>query len=163
MIRSLCLRPGLGDFPIRAANLDSGELLSAIRVDLEDRWRHGQGIAVEEYFQQIPRLRGQEEISLDLIYCEVLLREEVGEVPSLQDYLDRFPQYRPQLQVPFPLLLLEEFIREGFLMFRKAIGTLLVLTSVMVMLPSSNPLWGCAAVSRAKQRRIGCGADRTAP
>jgi hypothetical protein len=37
-------------------------------------------------------------------------------------------------------------------MFRAAIGTLMVLTSVMVMLPSSNPLWGCAAVSRARQR-----------
>src|SRR5262249_41693064 len=40
---------------------------------------------------------------LDLIYSEVLLREERGECPRLEEYLQRFPQHAPSLQRQFDL------------------------------------------------------------
>jgi tetratricopeptide (TPR) repeat protein/tRNA A-37 threonylcarbamoyl transferase component Bud32 len=64
-------------------------------------WRQGGRVPVEEYLAQQPALRGDDEAVLDLIYQEVVLREEVGESPQLEEYLRRFPALAPQLALQF--------------------------------------------------------------
>jgi serine/threonine protein kinase len=47
---------------------------------------------------------------LDLIYNEVLLREEIGEHPALDEYLDRFPHLDDDLRAQFEV---HEAVRNG--------------------------------------------------
>lgn len=71
--------------------------------DQKRRWLQGDRVLVEEYCQQIPRLQNDVESLLDLIYGEVLLREDRGEQPKLAEYVDRFPHLADKLRVQFEL------------------------------------------------------------
>lgn len=84
-----------------AGPLDRGELLAGLRLDQQRRWQQGERILVEAYLQQHPTLLIDRESLLDLIYSEVLLREEFSEHPQLDEYLRRFPQYEGQLRRQF--------------------------------------------------------------
>jgi serine/threonine-protein kinase len=64
-------------------------------------WRRGERVAVEALLVQHPGLAADTEAVLDLIYQEVLLREQAGETPRLDDYLRRFPDLGPQLELQF--------------------------------------------------------------
>jgi eukaryotic-like serine/threonine-protein kinase len=64
-------------------------------------WRRGGRAPVEDYLAQQPTLRGDVEAVLDLIYQEIMLREDVGESPQLKEYLRRFPALAPQLVLQF--------------------------------------------------------------
>jgi tetratricopeptide (TPR) repeat protein/tRNA A-37 threonylcarbamoyl transferase component Bud32 len=66
-------------------------------------WRRGERTPVEAYLAQQPGLRGDVEAVLDLIYQEVMLREQAGESPRLEEYTSRFPHLAPQLAVQFEL------------------------------------------------------------
>ena len=57
------------------------------------RWERGEPVLVEDYIRAIPRLLEEPDDLLDLIYHEILLREELGEEPGLDEYLRRFPQF----------------------------------------------------------------------
>jgi WD40 repeat protein/predicted Ser/Thr protein kinase len=58
---------------------------------------------VEDYLKaDHDRLANPDDL-LDLIYHEVLIREQNGEVPALDEYLSRFPQFAPQLREQFEL------------------------------------------------------------
>src|SRR5262245_16352120 len=74
-----------------------------IRADQCRQWRAGNRVPVETYLEQHPDLRASDELAVDLIYSEFLLREELGEAPSGEEYLERFSQYslllRRQLQL----------------------------------------------------------------
>src|SRR5262249_21252313 len=50
-----------------------------------------------------PALQIDREAAVDLIYEEVLLREEMGEVVQQSEYLRRFPQWATQLQDQFAI------------------------------------------------------------
>src|SRR5262249_53196219 len=41
------------------------------------------------------------EVFLDLLYNEVVLREELGEKPSVEEYSERYPHLREELQLHF--------------------------------------------------------------
>jgi len=69
--------------------------------DQRERWRNGDRVRVEQYFEQRPDLGCDAERLLDLIYNEILLREESGELPQLDEYLDRFPQFANDLRLQF--------------------------------------------------------------
>ena len=56
---------------------------------------------VETYLAQQPALQADAEAILDLIYNEIVLREEAGESPRLEEYLRRFPELAPQLELQF--------------------------------------------------------------
>jgi serine/threonine-protein kinase len=73
-------------------------------------WRRGEQARVETYLAQQPSLRSESDAVLDLIYNEIVLREEAGEVPQLGEYLDRFPQFAAELRLQFEV---EEAIRLG--------------------------------------------------
>lgn len=73
------------------------ELVELLLVEQERRWHKGQGVIVETYFAIHPKILADETSALQMIYNEVLLREEAGESPRLEEYVRRFPQYRDQL------------------------------------------------------------------
>jgi serine/threonine protein kinase/tetratricopeptide (TPR) repeat protein len=67
------------------------------------RWRIGQRLSVEAFLEEFSSpVHGDEEL-LDLIYNEVVLREEDGESPELDEYLARFPQYAAELRAQFQI------------------------------------------------------------
>jgi tetratricopeptide (TPR) repeat protein/tRNA A-37 threonylcarbamoyl transferase component Bud32 len=86
-------------------------------------WRRGERAPVEIYLAQHPELRSETEVVLDLIYNEIMLREEVGESAPLDDYVRRFPELAAELRLQFevehaiqrtpPLLDQTEWTAEG--------------------------------------------------
>ncbi|WP_165235611.1 serine/threonine-protein kinase [Aquisphaera insulae] len=73
-------------------------------------WRRGECARVAVYLDQYQALRDDPGAVLDLIYNEVLLREEAGEEPRLEDYVAEFPHLAPELKLQFEV---EEAIRGG--------------------------------------------------
>jgi tRNA A-37 threonylcarbamoyl transferase component Bud32 len=72
-------------------------VLEEVRDDQYARWQAGERILVEDYLRSHPALADNEEALLDLIYSEVLLREEHGEEPQLEEYVRRFPHLEAAL------------------------------------------------------------------
>src|SRR5262249_7930499 len=70
-------------------------------VEQRRRWRAGERVLVEGELETQPTLRSTPEVVLDLIYNELLLREEDGETPRLEEYLGRFPELAAPLQLLF--------------------------------------------------------------
>src|SRR5262245_18772831 len=66
------------------------------RADLQDeqraRWQRGERVLVEQLLSQHPTVKVDAEGLLELVYNEVLLREQRGECPRHEEYVDRFPQ-----------------------------------------------------------------------
>jgi hypothetical protein len=79
----------------------SGELGAALREDQRRRWLQGERVLVESYLARHPGLSDQTETLLDLIYNEIVIREECGDPPCLGEYLTRFPQLAGDLRVRF--------------------------------------------------------------
>ncbi len=73
----------------------------ALCLDQRRRWREGESIRVEAYLEQHPALRRDSDGLLDLVYNEIVLREEVGDRPCLEEYLGRFAGFEPQLRQLF--------------------------------------------------------------
>ncbi len=74
---------------------------TALLTDQRQRWQQGQRILVEEYLRDQPALGADPGTILDLLYHEILLREEQGETPHLEEYVRRFPQFPTQLHLHF--------------------------------------------------------------
>ena len=64
-------------------------------------WRRRDPVRVETYLAQQPNLQADDQAVLDLIYNEVLLREEIGESPRLEEYVSRFPRLATELELQF--------------------------------------------------------------
>src|SRR5215469_15033708 len=64
-------------------------------------WRRGERTPVEEYLAQQPQLQGDAQAVLDLIYHEIVLREEAGESAQLDEYQQRFPELAADLKLQF--------------------------------------------------------------
>src|SRR5436190_645304 len=80
---------------------DRLEWLSVVRGDQFKRWQRGDRVPVETYLQQVPQLAADPEALLDLIFSEVLLREELGEPPDVEEYVRRFPRQEASLRLQF--------------------------------------------------------------
>jgi serine/threonine protein kinase/tetratricopeptide (TPR) repeat protein len=65
-------------------------------------WQRGERVRVEHLLEQdgVPLLQ-QPEALLDLIYNEMVLREEHGDPPRLDEYVSRFPHLAAQLALQF--------------------------------------------------------------
>jgi serine/threonine protein kinase len=70
----------------------------ALREEQLRRWEHGDPVRLEVLLATRGDLSGDTDAILDLIYSEVLLREEHGERPAEQEYLRRFPQLTEALR-----------------------------------------------------------------
>src|SRR5262245_9460251 len=77
------------------------QTLDGILQDQAQRWARGDAVRAETYLEQAPWLRDNREAAVDLIYNEILLREERGETPRLKEYVERFPDLAPQLRAQF--------------------------------------------------------------
>ncbi len=75
--------------------------LTILLADQRQRWCKGERVLVESYLERQPELRSQRDWLLDLIYHEMVLREESGEAPQLDEYLRRFPDMAEDLRVQF--------------------------------------------------------------
>jgi tetratricopeptide (TPR) repeat protein/tRNA A-37 threonylcarbamoyl transferase component Bud32 len=69
-----------------------------LQADQRQRWRGGERTPVETYLEQHPALRSDPDGVLDLIYHEMLLRGEFGDLPRLAEYLARFPQFEAEVR-----------------------------------------------------------------
>jgi WD40 repeat protein/tRNA A-37 threonylcarbamoyl transferase component Bud32 len=69
--------------------------LPAVFTQAQDRqrsgWQSGRPERVEALLEALPALKAEPERVLDLIYHEILFREEHGERPGLDEYRQRFP------------------------------------------------------------------------
>src|SRR5262249_18467487 len=52
----------------------------------------------EEYLARHPELYADPEYALEVVYGELLLREEEGEAPPVEEFLQRFPQFATQIK-----------------------------------------------------------------
>jgi serine/threonine protein kinase/Tfp pilus assembly protein PilF len=77
------------------------ESFQALGLDQRQRWLQGERLRVEDYLQKHPGLKDHPEELLDLIYNEILLRDEMGQAPHLDEYLCRFGQFEPQIRQLF--------------------------------------------------------------
>jgi predicted Ser/Thr protein kinase len=74
------------------------DLITAIRAEQRAQWRAGNHVSIEAFFTRHPDLRANEDSALDLIYSEIMLREEMGETVVWDDYLRAFPQFAEKLR-----------------------------------------------------------------
>ena len=72
------------------------------------RWDEGDAIPIEAYLEQYPELRDDADGLLDLIFNEILMREEQGAVPDPGEYAVRFPWIADRLRSHFAV---HEFMR----------------------------------------------------
>ncbi len=75
--------------------------LTLVLLDQHERWQRGERVLVEAYLGSRPALGSDTEKVLDLVYHEIVLREERGESPRLEEYLVRFPQLAEPLRRHF--------------------------------------------------------------
>ncbi|MFN4261892.1 MAG: protein kinase domain-containing protein [Gemmataceae bacterium] len=93
--------PRLAELALRWNRLSGSALLENIRADQQQRWAGGERLPVETYLELAPVLHRDVDVLLDLIYSEILLREEQGEKPQRDEYVRRFPQLAQPLQAQF--------------------------------------------------------------
>src|SRR5262249_2687626 len=77
------------------------DTLAALLVEQRRRWQRGDRVPVAAVLQRLPDPAGNVEGVLDLIYNELLLREELGELPQVAEYQQRFPHLAEQLRIQF--------------------------------------------------------------
>jgi WD40 repeat protein len=93
--------PGAG-VAVLGVSSDSDSLLAGLCAEQRLRWVAGDRVLAEALLAE-RHLDLQDEQLLDLIYHEVLLREQWGETPCLEQYLERFPGREAALRLRFTL------------------------------------------------------------
>ena len=83
------------------AAVDSREDSHSLLEQHRQCWRDGERLSVEAFLEKFPRPDLDDDMLLDLIYNEVLLREEHGDSPDLDEYLRRFPRFAGDLRSQF--------------------------------------------------------------
>ena len=87
-----------------AEGLDRLQRITLLRADQQRRWQAGQRVSAETYLREVPALRDDPELAIDLIFSEFLLRRDVfREAPALDEYLKRFPEHATVLRHQFEL------------------------------------------------------------
>lgn len=79
-------------------NLPSADRLEWIRLDQKRRWTAGKRIPIEAYLNLPTLTNGDADLSIDLIYSEYILRQELHESPRAEEYLRRFPDHEATLR-----------------------------------------------------------------
>ncbi len=77
----------------------------------QNQWQMGRYIRIDELLAEYGWLLKRGDTLLDLIYSEVLLREDLGEHPSESEYIERFPELAEPISRQFQVhraLLLDE-------------------------------------------------------
>src|SRR5438132_3158163 len=77
------------------------QLVEALRRQQQQSWRTGERVTVECFVQRHPALQADVDGTLELIYNEILLRQRLGDKPSLAEYQQRFPPLASRLELLF--------------------------------------------------------------
>jgi serine/threonine protein kinase len=91
-------RPDVRQYLAGAGYLSLAQVVAVLRADQEARWQAGEQLPAEAYLAMHPALALDLEKALELVYGEFLLREGLGQTPTLDEYLRRFPQYASRLK-----------------------------------------------------------------
>jgi serine/threonine protein kinase/WD40 repeat protein len=83
--------PDLAAFVATLGPLSPDALSEVVRIDQHARWNRGERIPAEQYLADYPLLLDDPESSADVVYAELVLREERGEQPGLDEFAARFP------------------------------------------------------------------------
>jgi serine/threonine-protein kinase len=67
-------------------------------AELVARLRAGTPCHAETFLGAIPELSSHEDLALELVYTEFVVREELGQNPSPLEWFTRFPQWRHRLE-----------------------------------------------------------------
>ncbi len=81
---------------------DNDGPLARARQRQKAAWQAGRNETVEQLLDAFPELKTNREAVLDLIYLEILHRDNKGESPTLAEYRRRFPSLTARLAVLFP-------------------------------------------------------------
>jgi serine/threonine protein kinase len=82
-----------------AEELNSLELIAFLRREQQRSWRSGERVSAEAYLQRHPQLQADAEAALELIYNEIMIRQQLGEAPRLEEYQQRFPPLAARLEL----------------------------------------------------------------
>ena len=75
----------------------AAQLMEEIRGEQRRSWLAGERVRAETFLQRYPALQADPDRALEVVYGEVMLREEHGEAAHLDEYLQRFPMLAAQL------------------------------------------------------------------
>jgi serine/threonine-protein kinase len=67
-------------------------------AELADRLWAGEDCHAEDFFPALPAADPAADAAIELIYTEFVVREELGQRPSVDEWLARFPQWRDRLE-----------------------------------------------------------------
>jgi hypothetical protein len=81
---------------------DNSGPLARARARQKAAWQAGKNETVEQLLEAFPELKPDREAILDLVYLEILHRDNRGESPTLVEYRRRFPALTARLAVLFP-------------------------------------------------------------
>jgi serine/threonine protein kinase len=84
--------------PPPGSPLRSITLRELVITDLELRWRHGQRVGVEDYYQKYPELPRSRTVLIKLLFEEYRIRHRYGDEPDLSVYQRRFPEVSEDLR-----------------------------------------------------------------
>ena len=75
----------------------AADLIGDLRDEQRRRWGAGDRVSAERVLARYPTVRDDDECALEFVYGEVLLREALGEYPTLNEYARRFPHLHDRL------------------------------------------------------------------
>ena len=84
-----------------AAELPPEQLVQLLIVEQQRRWRQGDRVRSEIFFERFPALKSHRDCAVNLVYAEFLLESDVAGPPRVADYLERFAEFREELQRQF--------------------------------------------------------------
>jgi WD40 repeat protein len=79
------------------------QMVKVLCLEQHQQWQAGQRLPVEVYLEQHPFLKADPDCVLELVYNEILLREQCQETPRFAEYQQRFPDLGPRLQDLFAM------------------------------------------------------------
>jgi tRNA A-37 threonylcarbamoyl transferase component Bud32 len=88
---------------VTLTQLSIAEMVLLLREELKHNWKTGERTRVEDLLAKWPQAKIPEEGILDLIYQEIVVREEMGDQTALEEYQQRFPALETALQRQFAL------------------------------------------------------------
>ncbi len=71
-----------------------------VLADQRERWQAGERVPAEWYLDAFPDLARDDDLAVDLIFSEYLLRDDAGEAPDLAGVHGSFPPFRERPRPP---------------------------------------------------------------
>jgi eukaryotic-like serine/threonine-protein kinase len=84
--------PLLDEFLGGCADMQPNELAAVVGVDLRQRLRRGETVDARQYLRRFPELAADQELAVDVVYTEYLIREQLGQLPDVVEFARRFPE-----------------------------------------------------------------------